>query len=656
MPGFPPYPWYTWIAIVILWIFAFGVLWAIILGIMKSVTRVFFAAWRGVNLLCLRLFGWPLSSAGTAHWATSREVKRAGLLAADGLPLASWKATTLHEPTGGHVLVMGPPRSGKSRGLIMPCLEQWTASAVINDLRGELFDRTHTARERYGPVVRFDPGSPVSASVNILDLVRWGSHQAFGDVHRIVHHLLRPPDQRTPNPFAEAAIPLLVSIAIDRHLHGAGSFPAIVEWMIEPTRPLKTKLADLLASDNPLVTSGARRLLDQSERLRAATWNAALGPLTIFEDPTIAAHTRTSDVALDALLYGTDPLSLYLCMGFHDIARLGTFLGALVDALVAVLGSPDRPPRHKVLLCLDEMANLGALPELEKGVSYLQGSGTHLLAVFQNLPQVLETYGPHTPLLASMSTQVHYRPTDVLTAQHIAAHLGQATVLTHGARYQVGLLTTLSERTEAEHQRALLTPDEVLRLDDTDALVLTAGTASILARKLGTPPPTPAVKVREVVVAHRGACAIAAVCLLVLAALVPALTPVLQQPPSQVAQVAMDPTSPGPRFPLTLAPLDTPAAPSPLTVITPSESEPLVPWVLFVKDSAYGSQVQPLVHGRFATQEHCVAALEARFEPQVKLVEHPANRFRQPQVRRAPGRYEWESEILREASACGSVV
>ncbi len=121
---------------------------ALILGIMQSVTRVFVAAWRGVNLLCLRLFGWPLSSAGTAHWATSREVKRAGLLAADGLPLASWKATTLCEPTGGHILVMGPPRSGKSRGLIMPCLARWTASAVINDLRGELFDRTHTARAR----------------------------------------------------------------------------------------------------------------------------------------------------------------------------------------------------------------------------------------------------------------------------------------------------------------------------------------------------------------------------------------------------------------------------------------------------------------------------------------------------------------------------
>ena len=107
MPRFPAYPWYTWVAIGVLWLFGFGVLWAIIVGMVKSVAEVFVAAKRGLNLLCIHLFGLPLSSAGTAHWATGREVKRAGLLAADGLPLASWKATTLHKPTGGHVLVDG---------------------------------------------------------------------------------------------------------------------------------------------------------------------------------------------------------------------------------------------------------------------------------------------------------------------------------------------------------------------------------------------------------------------------------------------------------------------------------------------------------------------------------------------------------------------
>ena len=129
----PSYPWYTWWAFVIVSLFVLGIYLAVLLGIIKGLVEVLFATWRGVNRLCVSLFGLPLSSGGTAHWASSREVRRAGLLTADGLPLAAWKATTLHEATGGHILVMGPPRSGKSRGLIMPALEQWRGSAVIND-------------------------------------------------------------------------------------------------------------------------------------------------------------------------------------------------------------------------------------------------------------------------------------------------------------------------------------------------------------------------------------------------------------------------------------------------------------------------------------------------------------------------------------------
>jgi type IV secretion system protein VirD4 len=650
------YPWYTWWACVIVSLFVLGIYLAVLLGIIKGVIEVVRAAWRGVNLACQYVFGLPLSSGGTAHWASSREVRRAGLLTADGLPLASWKASTLCEPTGGHILVMGPPRSRKSTGIIMPCLERWPGSAVINDLRGELFDRTHTARERYGPVIRFDPGSPTSANLNMLDMVRWESHQAFGDVHRIVHHLLRPPDQQqSPTPFADAAIPLLVSIAFDRHAQGTASFPSIVAWMTEPTRALKEKLADLLASPNALVTSGARRLLDQSERLRAATWNAALAPLTIFEDPTIAAHTRHSDVTLEALLDGTEPLSLYLCMGFHEIARLGTFLGALVNALVAVVGSPERPPRHHVLLCLDEMANLGAMPELEKGVSYLQGSGTQLLAVFQNLPQVLETYGPYTPLLASISTQVHYRPHDVATAEHIAAHLGQTTTIARSWRSQYGLLSGVTDRSDSERARALLTPDEILRLADTDAIVLTAGTAPILARKLGTPPPTAAAKVRQTVVQHRVGAAITAACALVALALIPALAPVVQEPPRpQVAQRGAVPTPTGP---LPAPPLDTAVEPPlrPDTTTPMPRTEPLLqewrtpkpqpdkPWKLLTTNSAFSHMTTPYTQARHGSEDACRAALEQVYGPLLKQWENEIRLgVKGVKVSRTDGKYHWE--------------
>ena len=52
-------------------------------------------------------------------------------------------------------------------------------------------------------------------------------------------------------------------------------------------------------------------------------------------------------------------------------------------------------------------------------MSYLQGSGVQLLACVQNLPQLLSLYGQHSPLLASIHTQMHYRPLDRLTAEYL---------------------------------------------------------------------------------------------------------------------------------------------------------------------------------------------------------------------------------------------
>src|SRR2546425_2159221 len=69
------YPWYTWWAFVIVSLFVLGIYLAVLLGIIKGVIEVVRAAWRGVNLACQYVFGLPLSSGGTAHWASSREVR-----------------------------------------------------------------------------------------------------------------------------------------------------------------------------------------------------------------------------------------------------------------------------------------------------------------------------------------------------------------------------------------------------------------------------------------------------------------------------------------------------------------------------------------------------------------------------------------------------
>jgi type IV secretion system protein VirD4 len=371
MPQIPSYPWYTYLALTLCWLLALGTLWGLLRLWCRLLARVMGTVPRLLDLGWLWCFGAPLSSAGTSHWALAKEVKAAGLLQPEGLPLAAWQHTVLHEPSGSHVLVMGPPRSGKSWGLAMPVLRAWPGAVVVSDLRHELFDQTGEARAAYGPVYCYDPANATnSCNLNILDSVRWGTPQAYGDVARIVHHLVLPQRDREPGPFDRPAMALLTGVILHLRDLSDASFPAVVDWMQAPSRSQRDKLEEMLHSANPHVASAARRVLDESERFRATVWDTALAPLEVFRDPTIADHSRRSDLDWQDFLSGRHPTSLFLCMNFRDIDRLGVILGALVEALIALLGSPARTPRHRTLLLLDELANLGTLTELERGVSY----------------------------------------------------------------------------------------------------------------------------------------------------------------------------------------------------------------------------------------------------------------------------------------------
>jgi type IV secretion system protein VirD4 len=444
-----------------------------------------------------RLWAWltgrPPDSHGTAHWADAKTIEAQGLLASGSIPLGTYQGKPLYEASGGHVLLCGPPRSRKSWGLLMPAIAGWEGSILVNDPRGELWQHTHTAREERGPTYRFSPTQKESCAVNVLDACRWGEPEAFGDVQRLVHGLLSPDVGEPWNDFRLEAKPLLEAIIHDRQAAGEGYLPGVLRWMTEPSRSMKQKAEALLQSPMPAVSAGGRRFLDKSARLQSSVWSAALSALTIHQDPLVAEHTSHSDVNLADLQHGTRPVSVYLTPPFADVARLRSLLGTLTEMLVGRFSAQQDTPRQRVLLALDEFANLGRLSEVERGLSFLQGCGVQTLLVLQNVLQFRQTYGKDSPLLASVSTQVYYTPGDPETADYLSEQLGVSTERLHPESTTTtftcwGLLSHTSVGT-TEHERRLLTSDECRRLDESAAVVLVKGLAPILGRKLGTPAP-----------------------------------------------------------------------------------------------------------------------------------------------------------------------
>lgn len=488
-------------------------------GIMRGMLWCLSATSRLMSWLWRWFTGKAPTSHGSSHWADESEIAAKGLFNPGSIPLGTWHGKPLYEASGGHVALIGPPRSRKSWGLLMPAIAGFDGSIVVNDPRAELWQHTHTAREAKGPTYRFNPTGKASCALNVVDAIRWGEDEAYGDVQRLAHGLLSPDVGQPWDDFRLQAAALFSPILMHCHSLGQGSLPGVLRWLTDPAMTMKDQAAELSGSANPIVQAGGRRLKDllTSERTASIVWNHLISALDIYADPIVAATCDHSDVDLRTLQHGARPASLFLTPPFSDVARLRPLLGTLTEMVTALFSAQQEAPRQKVALFLDEIGNLGALRELERGQSFLQGCGVQIIQVWQNVLQLRQVYGPDSPILASVATKVFYTPADQETTEVLSDELGVTTEQLHPEtqhRSFWGLLTSTSLGT-SEHERPLLTADECRRLDDAKAIILVKGTAPILGTKLGSPEPEVIDLARPILRrVAAGAAGLAAVCAL----------------------------------------------------------------------------------------------------------------------------------------------
>ena len=128
---------------------------------------------------------------GSAHWAETAEIERAGLLGSAGVFLGERDGSYLRHDGPEHVIAFAPTRSGKGVGLVVPTLLGWTGSAVIHDIKGENWQLTAGWRSRFSHCLLFDPTDGRSAKYNPLLEVRRGETEVR-DVQNIADILVDP--------------------------------------------------------------------------------------------------------------------------------------------------------------------------------------------------------------------------------------------------------------------------------------------------------------------------------------------------------------------------------------------------------------------------------------------------------------------------------
>jgi type IV secretion system protein VirD4 len=292
------------------------------------------------------------------------------------------------------VLVLGPPRSGKSSGLIIPTVLTCPGPVVSTSTKRDILTATAAARSQIGRVWEFDPTGRTTASARSL---RWspvtcarGWDGALMMARAMVTGGGVGAGTTDASHWAKRAGALLAAL-----LHAAAvgerTIGDVVEWVFGHELDAPGRL--LALHDAPLADRVLMGLANTEARERSSIFSAAADALEAYTGQGALAAATDPNFDADQFVRSTD--AVYI----HAPAEYQALAAPLVCGLLSEIRratyhahATGRLP-ERVLFALDEAANIAPLAELPQIASEGGGQGLALIAAFQDLSQARHRWG-----------------------------------------------------------------------------------------------------------------------------------------------------------------------------------------------------------------------------------------------------------------------
>jgi type IV secretion system protein VirD4 len=365
----------------------------------------------------------------------------------------------------GNVLVVAPPRSGKSI-LATSQLLTWPHSVIVNDIKGELFHRTAGDRSRRGPVFVIDP---TGVGHRYDPLV--GKHTEY-QLLSVATNLLYTPDEGEGRVFTQRASGMLRELFLAARVEGIPPLPYVRQLI----RKGPAKAAERLHTIDPELAT--RFLYEELPKanLQDKFLHSAWGTLWARMEPllteTVMRTFTGTDFTANDVLCSDVPVTVYLRWTERDLLALSPLVrllwSSLIDEMITTYDAVQGKGCHPVLLLVDE-AGRTAIPNLAEYATTVVGRGISLWIAIQSLSQLDAVYGKaHAHILRdNMETQLYFRPTDQDTAEYLERCLGRTSAFASSQTKREG--GEVSEG-EAEQGVPLMTAWKIKQLKDEDIL------------------------------------------------------------------------------------------------------------------------------------------------------------------------------------------
>lgn len=296
------------------------------------------------------------------------------------------------------IIVLGPQRSRKTTGVVVPTLLRWEGPAIVTSVRHDVVQGSIVHRQRQGGKVWiFEPtnrlfkpgGSALTTWSPVNGCEHWDT--AVRTAHAFTESA-QPPEGSSGVKdeafwYAQAA-QLLQPLLHAAALFGL-SMAEVSRWArTEARAELQARLSQV-ANPEPLKVFTA--VVDLPDVTKGGVYATLRSVLRAYDSEAVRASSIESDFTIEKFFDGK-PNTLYLVSPPDVQEELAPIFTALTRSLITY-AYHHQGDNHRLLLLLDEAGNIAKIKNLDTVATTAAGTKIQLVSVFHDLAQMNSVYG-----------------------------------------------------------------------------------------------------------------------------------------------------------------------------------------------------------------------------------------------------------------------
>lgn len=306
--------------------------------------------------------------------------------------LGRWRESEVAARAFRPVLVLGPQRSRKTTGLVVPTLLEWDGPALVTSVRSDVAMATIEHRARSGTTWVFEPTGELFSGGSAI--TSWNPVEGCEDFDQAVamaHALTESAQSKATTMSNDRFWYSQATLLIQPLLHAAAlsrmTMEAISRWIRTEARA--EVQARLLLSDSQEARDIFRAFSTMAEVTRSGVYATARDVLRVYESSAVRNASR-SGFSIPEFFSGAN--TLYLCAPPEEQERLSPIFTALVRSVVNEAYRRQGKALN-LLLLLDEAGNIAPVENLDTIATTAAGTRIQLVTVFHDFSQLTGAYG-----------------------------------------------------------------------------------------------------------------------------------------------------------------------------------------------------------------------------------------------------------------------